>query len=206
MDSAINYQRQLVSIAPGDETESPLASMLLRAGETNEAREIYAKLIASEEDPVRQLRSLDSLLNTGNFDTAMRVMEPLLDKQRDDWELLYRYGVCWQGLKNDEEARTRFEQILALPLPHDTPGRAAAAKLKQAQEKARSDNLRGSIPSCQHAKRHCRCSPNLKWYERLLGGQRRLLQFVTDCYGLPSRTDWHAWRPWVGSCEWSKIN
>ncbi|MCU0712546.1 MAG: DUF1583 domain-containing protein [Pirellula sp.] len=143
MDSAINYQRQLVSLAPGDETESPLASMLLRVGETNEAREIYAKLIASEEDPVRQLRSLDSLLNTGNYDTAMRVMEPLLDKQRDDWELLYRYGVCWQGLKNDEEARTRFEQILALPLPHDTPGRAAAAKLKLAQEKARSDNLRG---------------------------------------------------------------
>lgn len=143
MDSAINYQRQLVSIAPGDETESPLATMLLRSGEVEEAREIYAKLIASEEDPVRQLRSLDSLLNTGNYDTAMRVMEPLLDKQRDDWELLYRYGVCWQGLKNDEEARTRFEQILTLPLPHDTPGRAAAAKLKQAQEKARSDNLRG---------------------------------------------------------------
>jgi tetratricopeptide (TPR) repeat protein len=143
MDSAINYQRQLVSLAPGDETESPLASMLLRAGEVEEAREIYAKLIASEEDPVRQLRSLDSLLNTGIYDTAMRVMEPLLDKQRDDWELLYRYGVCWQGLNNDEEARTRFEQILALPLPHDTLGRAAAAKLKQAQEKARSDNLRG---------------------------------------------------------------
>lgn len=143
MDAAINYQRQLVAIAPGDETESPLASMLLRAGEMEEAREIYAKLIMSEEDPVRQLRSLDALLNTGNFDTALRVMEPMLERQRDDWELLYRYGVCWQGLKNNEEAKARFEQILALPLPHDTLGRAAAAKLKQAQEKARSDNLRG---------------------------------------------------------------
>ncbi|XZE19650.1 DUF1583 domain-containing protein [Pirellulaceae bacterium SH449] len=143
MDAAINYQRQLVALAPGDETESPLASMLLRAGEMEEAREIYAKLIMSEEDPVRQLRSLDALLNSGNYDTALRVMEPMLERQRDDWELLYRYGVCWQGLKNNEEAKSRFEQILALPLPHDTLGRAAAAKMKQAQEKARSDNLRG---------------------------------------------------------------
>ncbi|MCU0712328.1 MAG: DUF1583 domain-containing protein [Pirellula sp.] len=152
IDSAINYQRQLVSIAPGDETEAPLAGMLLRVGEVEEAREIYARLIAAEEDPVRQMRSLDSLLNSGNFDTALRVMEPMLEKQRDDWELLYRYGVCWQGLRNDEEARARFEQIVALPIPFESLGRSAAAKLKQAQEKARSDNLKGIttvIPSTQ---------------------------------------------------------
>lgn len=152
IDSAINYQRQLVSIAPGDETETPLAGMLLRVGEVEEAREIYARLIAAEEDPVRQMRSLDALLNSGNFDTALRVMEPMLEKQRDDWELLYRYGVCWQGLGNDEEARARFKQIIALPIAHESLGRSAAAKLKQAQEKARSDNLKGIttvIPSTQ---------------------------------------------------------
>ncbi|MCU0709255.1 MAG: tetratricopeptide repeat protein, partial [Pirellula sp.] len=143
MDSAINYQRQLVRLAPGDETESPLASMLISVGEIEEAKAIYTKLIEAEEDPVRQLRSLDSLLNSGNYDTALRVMEPLLDKQRDDWELLYRYGVCWANLKNSSEAKTRFERILSLTIPHETLGRAAQAKLKQSQEKARSDNLRG---------------------------------------------------------------
>ena len=143
MEAAINYRRQLVSLAPGDETEAPLAAMLLNVGEVDEAKAIYAKLIEAEEDPVRQLRSLDSLLNSGNFDTALRVIEPLLDKQRDDWELLYRYGVCWTNLKNDSEAKARFERILSLSIPHETLGRSAQAKLKQAQEKAKSDNLRG---------------------------------------------------------------
>ena len=141
LDAAINYQRQLVGIAPGDETEAPLAAMLLTVGEIDEAKAIYAKLIEAEEDPVRQLRSLDSLLNSGNFDTALRVMEPLLDKQRDDWELLYRYGVCWANLKNSSEAKARFDRIVALAIPHEALGRSAQAKLKQAQEKAKSDNL-----------------------------------------------------------------
>ena len=154
MEASINYRRQLVNLAPGDETEAPLAAMLVNVGEVDEAKAIYAKLIEAEEDPVRQLRSLDSLLNSGNFDTALRVIEPLLDKQRDDWELLYRYGVCWTNLKNDSEAKSRFERILSLSIPHETLGRSAQAKLKQAQEKAKSDNLRGiatAMPASESA-------------------------------------------------------
>ena len=45
LESAINYQRQLVGIAPGDETESPLAGMLVRNSMYDEAKEIYSRLI-----------------------------------------------------------------------------------------------------------------------------------------------------------------
>jgi tetratricopeptide (TPR) repeat protein len=143
MDAAIGYQKQLVSIAPGDETEFPLAGMLLRNGQVDEARDIYVKLIQNEEDPVRQLKSLDALLSQDNYDVAMRVMEPLLVQRRDDWELLYRQGVAWAKLDNRQEAQIRFERLLTLSLPLDTLGRAAEAKLKEAQSKAKSDNLRG---------------------------------------------------------------
>ncbi|MFO0943583.1 MAG: tetratricopeptide repeat protein [Pirellulales bacterium] len=142
-ESAINYQRQLVSIAPGDETEAPLATMYLRSGRFEEAKEIFLRLIQREEDPVRQLRSLDSLLTNGNFDSAIQLIEPLLEKRRDDWELLYRQGMAWASLNNVAEAKSRFDRLLAVSIPYDSLGRSAEAKLKQAQAKAKSDNLRG---------------------------------------------------------------
>lgn len=184
MEAAINYRRQLVSLAPGDETEAPLAAMLLNVGEVDEAKAIYAKLIEAEEDPVRQLRSLDSLLNSGNFDTALRVIEPLLEKQRDDWELLYRYGVCWTNLKNDSEAKARFERILSLSIPHETLGRSAQAKLKQAQEKAKSDNLQGigtALPASESALQMTQQSQTVR---RAVGLEQE------DYYGNASSTLW----------------
>ncbi|MEZ6079631.1 MAG: tetratricopeptide repeat protein [Pirellulaceae bacterium] len=49
-DAAVAYQRQLVAIAPGHETEFPLAGMLMASGQTDEAREIFVKLTQREED------------------------------------------------------------------------------------------------------------------------------------------------------------
>ncbi|MCA9047323.1 MAG: tetratricopeptide repeat protein, partial [Planctomycetaceae bacterium] len=143
IDAAIGYQRQLVAIAPGHETEFPLAGMLMANGEMDEAREIFVKLTQREEDPVRQIKAIDSLITQGNYESAIGVIEPLLAQNREDWELLYREGVAWASLEKKEEAVNRFERILALTLPYDSPGRSAEARLKQAQAKAKSDNLRG---------------------------------------------------------------
>ena len=143
LEAAIGYQRQLVAIAPGHETEFPLAGMLMANGQMDEAREIFVKLTQREEDPVRQMKSLDSLLTQGNFEAVISVTEPLLSQQRDDWELLYREGVAWAELGKVEEATNRFERILSLTHPYDSLARSAEAKLKQAQAKAKSDNLRG---------------------------------------------------------------
>ncbi|WP_345682688.1 DUF1583 domain-containing protein [Novipirellula caenicola] len=143
LDAAIGYQRQLVAIAPGHETEFPLAGMLMSSGQTDEAREIFVKLTQREEDPVRQMKSLDSLLTQGNYESVINVIEPLLAQKRDDWELLYREAVAWASLEKFDEAKLRLERLLSLTLPYDSLGRSAEAKLKQARAKAKSDNLRG---------------------------------------------------------------
>ncbi|MCA9034366.1 MAG: DUF1583 domain-containing protein [Planctomycetaceae bacterium] len=152
LEAAISYQRQLVAIAPGHETEFPLAGMLMTNGQVDAAREIFVKLTQSEEDPVRQIRALDSLISQGNYESAIGVIEPLLAQNRDDWELLYREAVSWALLERTDEAINRFKRILALNQPYDSLGRSAEAKLKQAQAKAKSDNLRGittSVPQKQ---------------------------------------------------------
>ncbi len=143
LDAAVGYQRQLVAIAPGHETEFPLAGMLMSHGQIDEAREIFVKLTQREEDPVRQVKSLDSLITQSNFESAIGVLEPLLAQNRDDWELLYREGVAWASLEKSDEAINRFQRILALNLPFDSLGRSAAELLKQSQAKAKSENLRG---------------------------------------------------------------
>ncbi|TWT72849.1 DUF1583 domain-containing protein [Allorhodopirellula solitaria] len=143
LDAAIGYQRQLVAIAPGHETEFPLATMLMSNGQTDEAREIFVKLTRREEDPIRQMRTIDSLLRQGNNEAAIDVIEPLLAQSRDDWELLYREAIAWTQLEKTAEAKNRFDRILSLTLPYDSMGRSAEAKWKRDQAKAKSNNLRG---------------------------------------------------------------
>lgn len=143
IDAAVDYQRRLAQIAPGPETEFRLATLLQSRGDRDEASEIYVRLTQREEDQGRLLRSLDSLLTQGSFDSVIAITEPRLSQQRDDWELLYREIVAWASLDKIPEARARCQRLLAIKLPHDTLGVAAAEKMKQAEKKAKSDKLRG---------------------------------------------------------------
>ena len=144
LEAAIGYQRQLIAVAPGHETEFPLVAMLQSRGDRDEAMEILVKLTAREDDPARLLKSIDSLLNQGAYEAVIRITEPLLSQQREDWELLYREGVAWSKLDKRDEAKTRFDRILALTIPHDTLGLFATDEFKRAQAKAKSENLKGN--------------------------------------------------------------
>ena len=143
LDAAVGYQRQLVSIAPGSETEMPLAKMLQQRGDADESNEILVKLTQREEDPARLLKSIDSLLAQGRYDSVIGILEPLLSQQRDNWELLYREGVAWVKKERFDEAKNRFERLLSLKLDHEARGILAEAAFKQQKAKAKSDNLRG---------------------------------------------------------------
>ncbi|MFV0443709.1 MAG: tetratricopeptide repeat protein, partial [Planctomycetaceae bacterium] len=142
-DGAIEYQRQLAAIAPGHETEHRLATLLQRAGESDQAAEIFLKLTRREEDPVRLIRSIDSLLNQGSFESVLAVVDPLLSEQRDDWELLYRQGVARALLDKPAEAQQSFQRIVAVNRPLDANGRAAEERYKRDLAKAKSESLRG---------------------------------------------------------------
>ena len=143
LDGAIDYQRQLTSAAPGHETEFRLAGLLQRRGDHDEASDIFVRLTQREEDPGRLLRSLDSLLRQSSYESVIAVTEPLLSETRDDWELIYREGVAWALLEKTEEAKDRFQRLLALTVPHDKLGRKAEEEFKRQQTRAKSNNLRG---------------------------------------------------------------
>ena len=149
-DAAVAYQTQLAKIAPGHESEFRLAKLLFSSGKRNAASEIFVKLTAREEDPVRLLKSIDGLLKRNDFASVVKITEPLLSESRDDWELLYREGVALAKQEKIDVAKIRFERILSLNLPHDKMGVSAAQKFKRASQKSKSNNnqgIRSKIPA-----------------------------------------------------------
>ncbi|MCA9175369.1 MAG: DUF1583 domain-containing protein [Planctomycetales bacterium] len=135
--AAVDYQRQLAEIAPGPETEFRLATLLQRNGDEEQAAELIIKLTAREEDPVKLIRSIDSLLRQGAVESVLGITEPMLANNRDDWELLYREGSALAETQRWDEAETRFNRILNLNLPYDQLGRAAEQKRKDDLSKAK---------------------------------------------------------------------
>ncbi len=143
LDAAVAYQTQLTKIAPGHESEFRLAKLLFSSGKREAASEIFVKLTSREENPVRLLRSVDSLLQRSNFESVVKITEPLLSESRDNWELLYREGVALAKQEKVDEAKIRFERILSLSFPHDKMGVAAEERFKRASKKAKSNNNQG---------------------------------------------------------------
>ena len=152
--AAVEYQTQLAKIAPGHESEFRLAKLLFSNGQREAASDIFMKLTAREENPVRLLKSIDGLLQRMNYESVVKITEPLVSESRDDWELLYREGVAFGKQDKFEEAKIRFERILSLSVPHDKMGVVAAQQFKRANQKAKSNNNRGirsQIPERQSA-------------------------------------------------------
>jgi tetratricopeptide (TPR) repeat protein len=114
LTSAIKYQEQLARIAPGPETEYPLATLLAQSGAAQESAAILVRLTAKEEDPEKLLRNLDSMLASGQHETALLIIETKLREEPKNWELLYREGVA-TAKTNLEGAAARFRAILDLP-------------------------------------------------------------------------------------------
>ncbi len=137
LDVAVRYQQQLNKVTPGKEGTLRLAGLLMKAGESVEATALMAQLTADEKDPEQVLKSIDSLLNTKQFEQALTVVSKLTREQPKNWELLYREGVALAKAK-PEEAAQRFEAILTLKLKDEEPSLAAKSAAKKAAKSPRS--------------------------------------------------------------------
>ena len=154
LDAAVAYQTQLAKISPGHEAEFRLAKLLFSNGKRDAASEIFVKLTAREENPVRLLKSIDSLLKRSDYDSVVKVTEPLVSESRDNWELLYREGVALAKQEKIDVAKLRFERILTLNFPHDKMGVSAEQRFKRATQKSKSNNnqgIRSKIPEQKSA-------------------------------------------------------
>ena len=142
LEAAVKFQQQILKSAPGKEGTLRLAQLLMKSGESEEATNLMSRITIEEKDPEAVLKSLDSMLNQGNYDQALRAAEKLTRDQPKNWELLYREGVALAKSKDKSaEAKSQFEAILALKLSDDEMSLSAKNQLKKAQGRTRSPNL-----------------------------------------------------------------
>jgi tetratricopeptide (TPR) repeat protein len=134
--AALKYQRQVSAAAPNNHDHMlKLAQLLTRAGEAEEAADIWVKLVAAETEPHRNLSAIDQLITAGKHDTAVAILSRLLVQKPGNWELLYREGAALQSKGKLDDAATRFKVLLALKLPDDELGDIAKSLIKQSKKK-----------------------------------------------------------------------
>ncbi len=138
-DAAVQFQQQLVRVAPGPETEQRLAQLYQSAGNREEASALLITLAMREEEASRRLKIIDGLLRNANYDAAGTLIDGMLREQPQNWELLYRHGVSWASQGRQEEARSKFQRILDLDVPLDALSLAAQERQKQEAMKAKSN-------------------------------------------------------------------
>lgn len=141
LTSAIKYQEQLAKLAPGAETELPLARLLSQVGANEESTAIFVRLTSKEEDLEKFLKNVDSLIASGQHDAARALAEIRLREEPKNWELLYREGVAL-AKSNPVEAAHRFETIIAL---QREPDELSIAEKNRRVKVAKSSGVNGFI-------------------------------------------------------------
>ena len=137
--AALKYHRQLVAAAPTNyDHQLKLAQLLTRTGESDEAADIWVRLVANETEPHRNLAAIDSLVTAGKHDNALAILSRMLAQKPGNWELLYREGASLSAKGKHAEAATRFTTILSTKTSDDELSAVTKNQIAQAKKKAKT--------------------------------------------------------------------
>jgi tetratricopeptide (TPR) repeat protein len=144
--AALKYQRQFAAAAPQNfDAQVRLAQLLLKAGEGDEAADVWVKSVAEMNEPHRNLQAIDTLVTSKKEDTALAILSRMLAQKPGNWELLYREAAILAGRGKKDDAAARFKAILALKLPDDELGEVLLNEVKLAGKK--KDDKKGTKPT-----------------------------------------------------------
>jgi len=107
-ESAARYQKQLTDLAPTEENQSRLGDLYARAGDLENAQDVWSRMAAGKGETGRVFAALDRLLGSNQYDPVERSTETLLRKNPQSWEALDRRGQALVGLKKYDEADECF--------------------------------------------------------------------------------------------------
>ncbi len=130
-ESAAEYQKRLVAIAPTPEAEYLLANLMLDLGAMDEAEALWIKLSQRSDDSQSLHASITTLLNKEQYQTAAILLEKALGQNPNDWELAIPGMVTFVKLKRNDDARRVAERILAMQIDPAQPTKAVKEAIKK---------------------------------------------------------------------------
>lgn len=133
--TAVEYQRRLVSAAPTPEAEYLLGNLLLELGEIDEAEAMWLKLSQRGNDRKALDASISTLINKEQYETAAKVIERAMSSDPSNWELLGPAMIAYVKLKRNEEAQRIAERVLALNVEPGEPTAETREAIKKQQSR-----------------------------------------------------------------------
>jgi len=120
-EDAVDYQKQLVELAKSPDAEARLANLLIRSGDLEAAELLWSKLLNSNAEPHRLVKSIDGLIEADKLDAARKLCDQLLSQSGEDWEALLRLSVIDWKQDKKAAAADHCDRILALRLDQEAP-------------------------------------------------------------------------------------
>lgn len=119
MDAAIEYQRQITTLADTKENQGRLVSLLIDGGQMDRA-EAAVNSFASLGDPLTMIETIDRTISKGEYESAERFCDALLAKDDDLWEVRVRRATVLTQQNKFDDATKELDRIMALELPDET--------------------------------------------------------------------------------------
>ena len=119
LELAVDYQKQVVEVAPTDVNVATLAKLYRRSGNYDESEKTWMKLLDGEQDRSRLLTAIDDLISYDQFDSALKLIARIKQAEPRDWEVLTRESTALWKAGQKEKAAEPAKQILALALEDD---------------------------------------------------------------------------------------
>ena len=121
-ETAAEYQKRLVSIAPTPQGEYLLATFLMELGEVDQAEGLWQKLTSRRGRGAADiLTSVNSLITKEQFETAKKLVDRALQKDPENWELLAPAMIVSVRMDDLENAQKYSDRTLKMSLPASTP-------------------------------------------------------------------------------------
>ena len=133
-ESAAEYQKRLVAVAPTPKNEYLLGNILLELGEIDQAEALWLKLSQRKNDPSALADSISTLVQKEQLATAVVLIEKAMSSEPGNWEVLAQAMIVYAKLGKKEHVRRIADRVLAMSIDLATP----TAKVKQQIEKRAS--------------------------------------------------------------------
>ena len=197
-ESAAEYQKRLVAVAPSPKSEYLLANILLELGEIDQAEALWLKLAQRKNEPSALTNSIATLLQKEEFDTAAALVDKALSRQPGDWEVLAQAMIVYTRLGKKESARQIAQRVLAMNVD---PG-APTAKVKAQIEKRAARRNQDATRYDAYASRHASCRSRRRSRQRWRPGPRIDTTVAADS-GSSHRRASETFKLWPTACRWS---
>ena len=114
LETAVRYQKLHEDLAESDEGQARLGTLLVKAGDLEEAQKVWTNAAAGKSQSFRVFMAMDTLLSYENPQPVLEITEAMLREDPSDWEAMYRQGIALEQLGKRGEAAARFQKIAEL--------------------------------------------------------------------------------------------